>query len=181
MKTIPAELEMKPLAYGMAATLARLEAQASTSLVEQPANTAVKSLLTLFGDVRPDEMPRWMKNWTPSDSFQQLPPLEQILNEINKMELLGRPCGDKAAAVTIQKALDHFGKPDNWDSLVDDYLDELSQIPSDLLNEIVTHIRRNCKFFPKIADLLECVQDRITSRNIKLTKLRIMADYARKA
>ena len=82
--------------------------------------------------------------------------------------------------MTIQKALDHFGKPDNWDELVDDYLDEISKIPTDLLGDIVVHIRRNCKFFPKIADLIECVQDRITSRNIKLTKLRIMADYSRR-
>ncbi len=91
-----------------------------------------------------------------------------------------RPAGDKAAAVVISKSLNQFGTPDNWALIADDYLDELSQIPADLLAEIWVYVRRNCKFLPKIADMLENVTDKIAARKIKKMKLEVMLDYARR-
>lgn len=105
--------------------------------------------------------------------------MELILEEINIMDECLRPAGDRAAAVVISKSLAHFGTPDNWEILANDYIDELSVIPPDLLNEIWLHVRRECKFFPKIPDMIGCVIDKISARKIKKMKLEVMLSYAR--
>jgi hypothetical protein len=115
----------------------------------------------------------WLKAWKPSDSYIDVPP-DVIRNEIAVMADSLIPSGDKAAAVVIAKALEAFGTPDNWEVLADDYLDELSQIPPDLLKEIWVYARRECKFMPKLADLLEPVKDKILARQIKKRKLEMM-------
>lgn len=97
-----------------------------------------------------------------------------IRNEISVVAESLVPSGDKAAAVVIAKALEAFGTPDNWDILAEDYLDELSQVPPDLLKEVWVHARRECKFMPKIADLLSPVKDKILARQIKKRKLEMM-------
>lgn len=179
METIPVELEMKPLGHGMDAILARLEAQVFTREAGLPAITERKFLQTRFGSVKPDETPTWLKDWTPSDSFVNVP-VEVILQEIKKMDECTLPSGDKAAAVVIDKALNQFGTPDNWEALADDYLDELSQVPPDLLNEIWVYCRRECEFMPKISKMLQPVKDKILARSIKKTKLQVMLGYARR-
>lgn len=120
-----------------------------------------------------------MKNWTPSESYLQVPQ-ETVLDELKYVTDSLSPCGDRAAGVMIAKALDQFGTPDNWHIIVDDYLEELAEIPADLLEEIWRNTRRNCKYMPKIADLLEPVSDKIAARKIKKMKLEVMLSLARK-
>ena len=97
-----------------------------------------------------------------------------VKNEIAITQKALEPSGPRAAAVILDKTLAHFGLPDNWESLAPDYMDELSQIPEDLLPEIWIYVRINCKFWPKIADLLETVRDKLSARNIKLLRLNRM-------
>lgn len=97
-----------------------------------------------------------------------------MISEITAIESALKPSGDKAAAVVIEKSLKHFGQPDSWDELAPDYLDELSQVPTDLLNDVWLHARRNCRFFPKIPDLLDPIRDKISARQFKLMRLKSM-------
>jgi len=107
-------------------------------------------------------------------------PAENILQEINIMDECLLPAGLRAAGVVLSKSLNQFGTPDNWELLADDYLDELSQVPTDLLHEIWVHVRRECKYLPKIAEMLEPVKDKILARRIKRSKLEVMLQYSRK-
>lgn len=180
METIPPNQIPPILGDVLEMALARLEAKVFTNQAGLPATIESKSYPTLYGNVNPRGMPEWLKHWTPSDSYHNLPPVENILEEINKTELFIRPAGYKAAGVVLEKSCAHFGVPDNWDVLAGDYIDELSLVPSDLLDETWKQARRECKFFPKIKDLLDFSSSEIQNRKIKLTKLKVMLDYARR-
>lgn len=80
-------------------------------------------------------------------------------------------CGPKIAAVLLDKILDRYGLPENWENQVDDYLIEISKIPCDLLEKINIYVRQNCKFFPKIPDLLESISNDIAKRNLRRMKV----------
>lgn len=97
--------------------------------------------------------------------------------EVSKRSL--EPAGYKAAAVTIDKALAHFGVPDNWDKISEDYLEEIAALPADILPDIWVYVRRNCKFFPKIPDLLEHAQLRIFPRVVRKCRLEAALTYFR--
>ena len=164
-----------PPQYGIAGTLARLGATASTKAAPLPVKQENKSWLMCSARGNPDEKPRWLERWTPSDAFIEVP--EKILREEHQVMVDALvPAGEKTAAIFIAKSLEQFGTPDNWAIIFEDYLDELSQIPADLLKESWIHIRRECKFIPKIADFLEPIKDKLLARKIKKTKLEMMID-----
>lgn len=178
METIPVD-KMPHILEALPALMARLEAGASTNQALQQPNLGGKVLQTQFGELKPDETPVWLTRWMPSDNFQALPPLEQILQQINMMQACTVPARTEAVAVMLEKACAHFGVPDNWNEIVEDYLDELSTLPADMLDDVWRYARRHCKFFPKISELMDSVSDKIGARNLKLTKLKVAAMYAR--
>lgn len=97
-----------------------------------------------------------------------LPAARAALDAITRM-LDG--CGDRMAAVFIDKILDRYGLPQNWESQAHEYLDEIAKIPPDLLEKMNATLRRTCKFFPMIPDLLETVADDIAKREFRRMKI----------
>lgn len=84
------------------------------------------------------------------------------------------PAGDKTAAVFVAKSLHQFGIPENWADIAIDFIEELSEIPADLLEESWRHIRRTCRFFPKIVDFIEPIQDELSARRYKAMRLQLV-------
>lgn len=67
-----------------------------------------------------------------------------------------------------------FGVPDNWEKVAAFYLEAVEDIPEDLLEVALKHVRMNRKWFPKPFEIREPILPELAKRKAIIGKIQTM-------
>jgi hypothetical protein len=77
-----------------------------------------------------------------------------------------------ALAVKLDATLAIWKLPDDWAAMAPFYIEALADVPADLVDIALKHVRLNCKWFPKPAELRAPIERLLAERQ------RVAADRA---
>jgi hypothetical protein len=120
----------------------------------------------------PVSPPRWLEDWRPEEGPPNAP-VATIESFICEVRMALQPATAKAAAVLIEQTLELFGKPDNWDRVADFYLEAVEEMPLDLIDKALRHLRathRSHWAFPNPADIAAPVRADLAARRLLLMR-----------
>lgn len=88
------------------------------------------------------------------------------------------PVDEKALVVLLDRTLALWKLPDNWSEIAAFYLEALRDLPIDLLEKALRHVRMTCKFLPKPAELREAVAKDLDERRADALRCRMLLRWA---
>ncbi len=74
----------------------------------------------------------------------------------------------------LEQTLEMYGVPDNWEKVAVFYLEAVEDLPKDLLEQALKHIRMNLKWFPKPCEIRAPVMDQLAKRKGIISKIQTM-------
>jgi hypothetical protein len=86
-----------------------------------------------------------------------------------------RPIEPKELAVKLVQTFAIWKLPDNWDAIAPFYREALADVPADLAEFALRHVRLTCKWLPKPAELREPIAELLATRQ------RVHAERERRA
>jgi hypothetical protein len=103
--------------------------------------------------------------------------LPQALSEANAML---EPVNPKALAVLMNQTFAIWPLPENWQQIAPVYREALEEIPLDLVQSALKHVRLTSKWFPKPSELIDPVRSEMEKRKQTLRRLTTMNMLAQK-
>ena len=126
----------------------------------------------------PVSPPAWVKDWLPA--YQVDRPRTEVEAERDRWAELSRPADPKAAAVLLDQTLELFVPlPQNWAQIAGFYHEVLADVPLDLVEAALLHVRRTCTFFPKPAEIRGPIAEQLTERRRTRDRLETMLALGR--
>lgn len=123
--------------------------------------------------------PPWVADWQVGVQMRRTP--EEIEAERQKWLAATTPADLKTATVLLDETLELFHPlPPNWDKVAPFYVEAIEDLPLDLLQEALSHVRRTCVFFPKPAEIRSSVAEKLRERLdavVRLETLRTLGAY----
>jgi hypothetical protein len=121
---------------------------------------------------------RLATSWTPDQriSAENAARLPEAITEI---EALNDPIDDKVLAVLLAKSLKLWKLPEDWDDVAPFYREALADVPLDLVQSALKHLRLTLKWFPKPCELRAPIEAELSHRRDLLRRIRTMALKAR--
>jgi hypothetical protein len=121
---------------------------------------------------------RLVISWTadqnvPADSAASLP------SAIAEIEALTTPIDGKALAVLLMQTLKIWTPPDDFDDTAQFYREALEDVPADLVQAALKHLRQTLKWFPKPCELRAPIEDELRRRRDILRRLKLMEQRVR--
>jgi hypothetical protein len=74
------------------------------------------------------------------------------------------PINPKELAAKLERTLALWPLPANWSDVAEFYREALADVPADLVDHALRHVRRTSKFFPKPAELREPIAAALKAR-----------------
>lgn len=96
--------------------------------------------------------------------------------ELEKWEPATIPADPKQVAVLLEQTLAIYGAPDNWSETAEFYLEALEDVPLDLVEKALKHVRLNLKWFPKPSELREPIREELAHRETTVSRLGAMLE-----
>ena len=79
-----------------------------------------------------------------------MPQIDTLLYEVR---VLNNPCQIEQGVAVMEQTLELYGKPDNWNRVVEFYLESIEDLPLDAIIDMMRTCRMNLKWFPKPSEL----------------------------
>lgn len=94
--------------------------------------------------------------------------IEQVDTALAVFTLSCQPCDIKVAAVHLERTLELYGVPDNWDEVAGFYLEAIADLPEDMLVKTLKQLRLTSKWFPKPSEIRAAIpmefRDRVNAK-----------------
>lgn len=121
---------------------------------------------------------RLVISWTadqdvPADSAASLP------SAIAEIEALTTPIDGKTLAVLLMQTLKIWNPPGDFDDTAQFYREALEDVPADLVQAALKHLRQTLKWFPKPCELRAPIEDELRRRRDILRRLKLMEQKTR--
>lgn len=116
---------------------------------------------------------RLSTSWTP-DQRLSAETAAQLPAAITEIEALNEPVDPKALAVLLLKSLKLWKLPEDWDDIAPFYREALADVPVDLVQSALKHLRLTLKWFPKPCELRAPVEAELQRRRDLLRRLKTM-------
>jgi len=100
--------------------------------------------------------------------------IDEVKYELENYRQALKPAEDKSIAVFLANIVNHFGAPENWADLTEDYFIALEDLPEYHLQETYKSILNNCKWFPKIAEIRANVPDTFHRQRHTFGKIKLI-------
>lgn len=141
----------------MANQLARPAAAALPTTLTQPLAPRVESSLESNTDLRfpTDGGPAYYAGWLPAKANSL--PVDELKANLARLEIALSPAPPELTVMLLTRLAAHYWNERGeaqWDIVFDDYSEDLSALPADVLAEAIARYRRKGKFWPKVAELL---------------------------
>jgi hypothetical protein len=94
---------------------------------------------------------------------------------ITEAEALTRPIDGKALAVLLMQSFKIWNPPADWDDIAQFYREALEDVPLDLVQASLKHLRLTLKWFPKPCELRAPIEAELRRRRDVLRRLQTMA------
>lgn len=116
---------------------------------------------------------RLATSWTPD---QRLPAetAARLPEAITEIEALNAPIDDKVLAVLLVKSLKLWKLPEDWDDIAPFYREALADVPLDLVQSALKHLRLTSKWFPKPSELRAPIETELRHRRDLLRRIKTM-------
>lgn len=125
------------------------------------------------------ELPaRLVADWTP-DLPVTREQAEAIPEAIAHAKAAVEPIDPRSLAVMLERTLDVWTLPPNWDDVAEFYVEALEDVPLDLVHSALKHLRMTIKWFPKPCELRSSVTLELDRRRHVLRRLEVMAQKVR--
>jgi hypothetical protein len=93
---------------------------------------------------------------------------------ITEIEALNAPIDDKVLAVLLVKSLKLWKLPEDWDDVAPFYREALADVPLDLVQSALKHLRLTLKWFPKPCELRAPIEAELRHRRDLLRRIKTM-------
>ena len=100
--------------------------------------------------------------------------IDEVEYELENYRQALKPAEDKSIAVFLANIVNHFGAPENWADLTEDYFIALEDLPEYHLQETYKSILKNCKWFPKIAEIRANIPDTFHRQKNTYSKIKLI-------
>lgn len=122
---------------------------------------------------------RLATSWTPD---QRIPAetAEKLPSAITEIEALNEPIDPKVLAVLLVKTLKLWKLPEDWDDVAQFYREAFQDVPLDLVQSALKHLRLTLKWFPKPCELRAPIEAELLHRRDLQRRLKTMALKAAK-
>lgn len=121
---------------------------------------------------------RLVTSWTPDQNV----PAESIASlpsAITEAEALTTPVDSKTLAVLLMQTFKIWNPPDDFDDTAPFYREALEDVPLDLVQAALKHLRQTLKWFPKPSELRAPIETELRRRRDVLRRLKLMEQKAR--
>jgi len=117
--------------------------------------------------------PSWLEAW----QADQTPPaaVDEIAADIARLEAALVPANSEALLVLADRTLALFPIPDNWEDQAQAWYAAISDIPEDLIRLAFERVARNCRFWPRPAEVREQVASELFERRLSVRRLKAAA------
>lgn len=136
--------------------------------IEQVSSVA----LTLAEKGNPPSPPHLLVEWEAWDSLPFHP--AEIEAMAASLDVLLEPADPRKGAAVMEKTLELYGVPDNWDRIVDFYLEAIEDLPLDIIIDLFRTIRMNLKWFPKPSEIRGHIAAAYWLRRAARAKVKLM-------
>ncbi len=96
-------------------------------------------------------VPHWINDWRPTDSIYITS--SQIDTLLYEVKILNEPCQIEQGVTVMEQTLELYGMPNNWNRIVEFYLEAIEDLPLDAIIDMMRTCRMNLKWFPKPSEL----------------------------
>lgn len=117
--------------------------------------------------------PSWLTTWQADQT--PLATADEIADDIAKLEAALVPVDRKALLVLATQTLVLFPLPDNWEQQSVAYYSALADIPEDLIRLAFERVARNCRFWPRPAEVREQIAGELFERRLAVRRLKAAA------
>jgi hypothetical protein len=93
---------------------------------------------------------------------------------ITEIEALNEPIDPKTLAVLLLKSLKLWKLPEDWDDVAPFYREALADVPLDLVQSALKHLRLTLKWFPKPCELRAPIEAELRRRRDLLRRIKTM-------
>ena len=93
---------------------------------------------------------------------------------ITEIEALNHPVDPKTLAVLLLKSLKLWKLPEDWDDIAPFYREALADVPVDLVQSALKHLRLTLKWFPKPCELRAPIEAELQRRRDLLRRIKTM-------
>lgn len=98
---------------------------------------------------------------------------------ITEADALTRPIDGKTLAVLLMQTCKIWNPPEDWDDIAGFYREALEDVPLDLVQSALKHLRLTLKWFPKPCELRAPIEAELQRRRDVLRRLKLMEQKAR--
>tara|TARA_R100001129_G_scaffold40817_1_gene27741 strand:- start:1507 stop:2214 length:708 start_codon:yes stop_codon:yes gene_type:complete len=123
---------------------------------------------------KPLSPPHWIEEWGLSSNERVPVSKETIVFLQDELTYLTEPADPREGASVMEKTLELYGVPDNWERIVEFYLEVIEDLPLDIIIDLFRTTRMTLKWFPKPSELRNNVSSAYWQRKNALIRLRIM-------
>lgn len=116
---------------------------------------------------------RLVRSWTP-DQPVLLEQAAAIPEAIDHARAAVVPVTTKALAVLLAKTAKLWKLPEEWDDIAEFYVEALDDVPLDLVQSALKHVRLNSKWFPKPSEIRASVTLELDRRRHVLRRIEVM-------
>ena len=122
--------------------------------------------------------PSWLAAWQPD----QTPPatVDQIAADVDRLDAALAPTGPEALLVLSDRTLSLFPMPDNWEDQAQAWYAALADIPEDLIRVAFERVARNCRFWPRPAEVREQISVELMERRVAARRLKVALAKAKR-
>lgn len=117
--------------------------------------------------------PSWLAAW----QADQTPPAtaDEIAADVARIEAALVPVSAEALLVLADGTLALFPIPDNWEDQAQAWYAALADIPEDLIRLAFERVARNCRFWPRPAEVREQIAGELFERRLAVRRLKAAA------
>lgn len=90
------------------------------------------------------------------------------------------PVDRRALVVVAEQTLALFPMPDNWAEQAAAWYSALADIPEDLIRVAFERVARNCRFWPRPAEVREQIAAELSERRVAVRRLKVAAAMLRR-
>jgi hypothetical protein len=98
---------------------------------------------------------------------------------ITEAEALLRPVDGKTLAVLLTQSFKIWNPPEDWGDIAQFYREAMEDVPVDLVQSSLKHLRLTLKWFPKPSELRAPIEAELRRRRDILRRLKLMEQKAR--
>jgi hypothetical protein len=122
--------------------------------------------------------PSWLTTWEPD----QIPPatVDQIAAEVERHTAALVPVDRRTLLVVADPVLALFPMPDNWEDQAQAWYAALYDIPEDLIRSAFERVARNCRFWPRPAEVRAQIAQELMERKVAANRLRVALTKAKR-